>query len=543
MNTRMTLLLGLVLALTLQACLAPDECQTDEDCAAMGEGMVCSESYAGAYRVAVCTLPLEGTVAVGCNQECANAGAIVAESVTCQADFTTVCALVCSADGASPTGTLDSCDDDMQNGCETDLSTSIEHCGACGNDCTVQFAQDNVTGICDAGSCSPTACEDTWVDANANLEDGCTLSFDKTALENRSMAVGATVGIVRAQGVTTAVDLNGTVNSLPDDTAKTTSTLSPNTITQVSSVRGANSGLGRVGSAVLVGTDGSSASVAEIVLWNSDGELEFVDMLPDVVAAELVPSMKVDVEAEDYVFDVFAMTEQTLTWYAYLRSGKPAQDLFGEDKVCEELTVTVLSNLKRCTVASVTGVGDLLQGTPENVRAKRSRPGGDVIVVTSGQSVRQVRAFIRSDSSEWLRILEEATTAPSDPSVGTVKDVEVWRDVDGSVKGVAFAGVTGGKLQVEFMETVESNTEVSSREQRKLTDLDAAINGRLDLVPFGDGRFLLVNDEGLFVASSRDGEELVRLSEDDDKGWDAGDDGGGQVSVTRNSDLFLIPVP
>lgn len=38
------------------------------------------------------------------------------------------------------------CDDDGQNGCETDIDSSDEHCGACGRDCN--------GGICEAGRCS-----------------------------------------------------------------------------------------------------------------------------------------------------------------------------------------------------------------------------------------------------------------------------------------------------------------------------------------------------------------------------------------------------
>lgn len=511
-------------------CFHPQECTDDSDCA---EGMVCSTT-SGAYEVRVCTQPLEGQRAQGCLYACNNANTVVGASF-CELDGVTVCVLDC------PDSTQ-SCDDDMQNGCESDSMSDLNNCGACGNDCAAQFGANNVTGTCDAGSCVPTACAETWVDVNADLEDGCSLSFDKNALSSRNMEVSATVGVVRARGVTAVVDADGAVNTLPDDTSINTATFSSAGLASVSGVRGTDSGLGRIGAAVLVGDDGTDP-LAEVVLWNSDGALELVDTFPGVVAADLVSSMKVDVEAEDYVFDVFAMTGQTLTWYAYLRSGKAAADVFGEDKTCVELTVSVLSNLKRCEVGTVTDLGTLLGGTPEHVRVKRSRPGGDVILMTSGSTVREVRAFIQNDGGDWLRSLDERNTSPANPEVATVLDVELWRDVDGSLKGIAVAGVSGGTLQVEFIETVETGTEVTSREQRKLVALDTSVSAPLDLVPFGEGRFVLVNDKGLFVASSRDGEELVRLSDEGDTSWDAGDEGGGSVSVTRNGELYLIPVP
>ena len=63
------------------------------------------------------------------------------------------------------------CDGSARNGCETDLSTSLAHCGACGATCSI-VAFDVVGSTCAQGRCQPV-CELAHVDCDGNPANGC----------------------------------------------------------------------------------------------------------------------------------------------------------------------------------------------------------------------------------------------------------------------------------------------------------------------------------------------------------------------------------
>jgi hypothetical protein len=54
------------------------------------------------------------------------------------------------------------CDGDPRNQCETDLRTSLAHCGSCGNTCAVE----NGTASCSGGSCTAVSCNEGFELAN-----------------------------------------------------------------------------------------------------------------------------------------------------------------------------------------------------------------------------------------------------------------------------------------------------------------------------------------------------------------------------------------
>ena len=62
------------------------------------------------------------------------------------------------------------CDGLVDNACETDLGTSNEHCGACGQSCA--------NGRCEAGVCS---CEPSFGDCDLDLTNGCETSLAQDA--------------------------------------------------------------------------------------------------------------------------------------------------------------------------------------------------------------------------------------------------------------------------------------------------------------------------------------------------------------------------
>ena len=61
------------------------------------------------------------------------------------------------------------CDGDMINGCETNLKTTAEHCGACGIPCTLPHA----TARCSGGACTVDACQPPFEDCDGDPKNGC----------------------------------------------------------------------------------------------------------------------------------------------------------------------------------------------------------------------------------------------------------------------------------------------------------------------------------------------------------------------------------
>jgi hypothetical protein len=61
------------------------------------------------------------------------------------------------------------CDQQLDNGCETDTTQSLEHCGGCGNACDVPHA----TPACQASACKVATCNSGWADCNGEADDGC----------------------------------------------------------------------------------------------------------------------------------------------------------------------------------------------------------------------------------------------------------------------------------------------------------------------------------------------------------------------------------
>lgn len=70
------------------------------------------------------------------------------------------------------------CDANPNNGCETNIKASLEHCGECARTC----AFDNAGSVCDDGVCRMTACAADFADCNSDLRDGCETNLKSDSL-------------------------------------------------------------------------------------------------------------------------------------------------------------------------------------------------------------------------------------------------------------------------------------------------------------------------------------------------------------------------
>jgi hypothetical protein len=72
---------------------------------------------------------------------------------------------------------LADCDGNVSNGCETDVSTAVSSCGACGRMCNLP----NSTPTCVSGQCGVAACSAGFGNCDSNASNGCetTLNTDR----------------------------------------------------------------------------------------------------------------------------------------------------------------------------------------------------------------------------------------------------------------------------------------------------------------------------------------------------------------------------
>ena len=101
-----------------------------------------------------------------CDAECTGAPLPSAETVACRDG---VCVVA-----SCPPG-FDDCDADPTNGCEVGLTSNVEHCGACGQQCA-ELPHVGTTS-CVAGRCA-IVCELGWADCDADPSNGCEVDVE-----------------------------------------------------------------------------------------------------------------------------------------------------------------------------------------------------------------------------------------------------------------------------------------------------------------------------------------------------------------------------
>lgn len=112
----------------------------------------------------------------------------------------------CSAGTCVCTGDLQDCDEDPDNGCESDVTIDAANCGACGAAC------DN--GACISGTC---ACDAAYADCDGDPSNGCEAAIDSDG-ENCgtcgvSCAGGTCVGGVCQQMTFDGVDAPASIGA------------------------------------------------------------------------------------------------------------------------------------------------------------------------------------------------------------------------------------------------------------------------------------------------------------------------------------------
>ncbi len=88
----------------------------------------------------------------------------------CSAPFTST--LACSASTCSIVTCQPSrgnCNNVYVDGCETNTSNSLAHCGACNSACATPHA----TPVCNSGACAISTCDTGYRDCNGTVPDGC----------------------------------------------------------------------------------------------------------------------------------------------------------------------------------------------------------------------------------------------------------------------------------------------------------------------------------------------------------------------------------
>jgi len=132
-----------------------------------------------------CNYANEDGCEVNVNDDVENCGAC--ESV-CDLDN----AMALCVNGGCVVGSCDdgwgNCDGEAANGCEVDLLNTLEHCGECDNAC----AFDSAGAECVQGSCEMGDCETGYADCNDDSSDGCEIELGSD--DDNCGACGRTCG-------------------------------------------------------------------------------------------------------------------------------------------------------------------------------------------------------------------------------------------------------------------------------------------------------------------------------------------------------------
>ncbi|MCB9593508.1 MAG: hypothetical protein H6719_12310 [Sandaracinaceae bacterium] len=130
--------------------------------AALGDQACPEPAGVGGSEANVCCDGACRVVTVDANN-CGGCGVVCGPNTVCNDR-------ICQCDPATPN--LDDCNGDIGtggDGCETNLQTTLAHCGRCGRRC----APDHSTGQCVGGSCTIATCDVDWDNCDGLVGNGC----------------------------------------------------------------------------------------------------------------------------------------------------------------------------------------------------------------------------------------------------------------------------------------------------------------------------------------------------------------------------------
>ncbi|PZR06388.1 MAG: hypothetical protein DI536_30425 [Archangium gephyra] len=146
-------------------------------CTAANATAACSN---GDCTIGSCSAPFRdcnGQVSDGCeinsSNNVNNCGAC--GTVCAVANATPACVSSACAVGTCNTGFRD-CNSQVVDGCEINTTNNVNHCGACGNQCTVA----NGTPGCSGSACTVASCSGTYRNCNNQVSDGCEVNTADT---------------------------------------------------------------------------------------------------------------------------------------------------------------------------------------------------------------------------------------------------------------------------------------------------------------------------------------------------------------------------
>ena len=108
---------------------------------------------------------------------------------------------VCKQGGCTQTtpvcvGTFADCDGLATNGCEMNIASSVDNCGACGNKCSLP----NATPACNNSACGIGACNNGYANCNSVSADGCEVNLQTDATHCGSCTTVCGSGSTCSQG-------------------------------------------------------------------------------------------------------------------------------------------------------------------------------------------------------------------------------------------------------------------------------------------------------------------------------------------------------
>ncbi len=151
-------------------------------------GRVCDPAHAtGACMTGRCTITACDTGFADCDMDASNGCEVNLQS---DASHCAACGAACALANATPActgsrcavascnGGFGDCDGNPANGCETNLTSTVTHCGACGRVCSL--ANTSAAG-CAGGSCTVVSCASGFANCDGTAGNGCETNLTSDA--------------------------------------------------------------------------------------------------------------------------------------------------------------------------------------------------------------------------------------------------------------------------------------------------------------------------------------------------------------------------